>query len=278
MAKIKIAVCVRNRLAVTKKCIQALYKHTTLNFQLYIYDNLTNYNRKNHFEYFWKLYDEGMVTQVTFNTRKSTFNAFSKAAALNQFGYNHEQDPEKEKFLYLMFIDNDMLVAPGWDITLRDAWNDVNKLKMSNIKIICQHPGGIKNAIITPQKVTGHDSVTGKFSGSGFWSVRTNFYRDVGFLDMKPLVGLNKKHDQNFWRLLDQSAKGKRYVIGLKTLMVIDTGGFSGSICNIIGYGGVTGEKMEKIKYVKRDEEIEQMTFEEFYQKMKARMPKIKGT
>lgn len=268
---IKIAINVRNRLAVTKKCIQAIYEYSELDFQLYIYDNLSNHNLKDHFEYFWKLYEKGMITQVTFNTKDSTFDAFSKAAALNQFGHNHEQDPRREEFLYLMFLDNDMLVMPGWDTTLRDAWNDVNKLKMSNIKVICQHPGGMKSTNVIPQKMAGHDSVTGKFGGSGFWSVRTDFYRDVGFLKMKSLVGLNKKHDQNYWKMLAKS--GKDYVLGLKTRMVIDTGGFSGSVCNVIGYGGVDAKKMEKIKYVKRDAAIEQMTFQEFYQKMKARIP-----
>ena len=82
---IKIFLTVRNRLAITKKCIKAIQKHSTMPYQLYVYDNQTNHRLKEHFEYFADLYEKGLVSQVTFNTNASTFNAFSKAASNNMF-------------------------------------------------------------------------------------------------------------------------------------------------------------------------------------------------
>lgn len=264
---IKIIMNVRNRLAVTKHAIRALYEHSTLDFQLYIYNNRTNYKLKQHFEYFWKLYEEGLVHQVTFNTKQSVFNAFDKAAALNSFGHNHNQDPRWQEYDYLVFLDNDMIVRPDWDIILKNTWEDINKYHMDNIKIVGQHPGGIKTAIKIKHKIAGYDSVTGTYGGSCFWCVKTNFYRDVGFLDLKPLVGLSKKHDQHYWRLLLKSSGGKHYILGLKAPMVLNTGGFVGSICNVLSYG-TDASKEEKIKFIEKEEEISNMCFDIFYEEM----------
>jgi len=260
---IKIAINVRNRLSVTKKAIEALYRHTTNDFQLYIYDNRTNYKTKEHFEFFWKLYEDGMIHQITFNTKESVFNAFDKAAALNCFGHNHTQDPKKKEYDFLLFLDNDMIVMPNWDNTIINAWNYVKKRKLSNIKVIVQYPGGIKN--INPQehridsKIT---AITGKLSGSGFWSVKPDFYQDVGFLDLKPLVGLSKKHDQQYWKLL--SKKNTDYIMAVKSNMVLHTGSIAGSICNVIGFG--TNDKKEKeIQFRQQEERIDNMSFDEFY-------------
>ena len=137
-------VTVRNRLAITKKCMIALEKHSKLDPQIYVYENLTDYRTVEHFEYFCKLYMNGIITQVTFNTKRSTFNAFSKASACNQFGRLHEEDPNKNNCDCLVFLDNDIIVTPGWDQKLKQAWDDVKRLKMKNIRVIGQLPGGIK--------------------------------------------------------------------------------------------------------------------------------------
>ena len=54
---IKIFLTVRNRLAITKKCIQAIHKHSTMPYQLYVYNNQTNYKLDEHFEYFYELFN-----------------------------------------------------------------------------------------------------------------------------------------------------------------------------------------------------------------------------
>ena len=135
MSAYKIFLSVRNRLAMTKKCIEGLYKHSKLPFELHIYDNLTSYKIDEHFDYYKELYKKGQATQITFNTMPSTFGAFSKAISCNQFGLNHEQDPNKDRYEFLVMLDNDMLMVPKWDTTIRQMWKEVNSHK-SHIKII----------------------------------------------------------------------------------------------------------------------------------------------
>ncbi len=265
---IKIAMTVRNRLSVTKKAIEALYRNTSTNFQLYIYDNRSNYKVKEHFEFMWKLYEDGLVHQITFNTKESVYNAFDKAVALNNFGYNHSLDPNINDCDFLLFLDNDMLVVPGWDELIKEAWDFINLKRLTHIKVVAQCPGGIKN--VSPQtfKIGKNKvkAIQGKLSGSGYWATRSNFFQDVGFLDIKPLVGFAKQHDQKLWKKMSKKNNGKEYIMGLNQLMVLHTGPIAGSICNTIGYG--TSEEKEKIiKFEKEEKIIEEMTFDEFYNK-----------
>ena len=262
---IKIAMTVRNRLSVTEKAIEALYKHTAGDFQLYIYNNQTNHRVQDHWEYFWKLYEKGMVTQVTFNTNESTFNAFSKASALNSFGLNHQQDPKKNTYDFLSFFDNDIIVLPNWDKTIRAAWRDVEKFRMKNVHVISQLPGGIKYKQLVPEKIANCNAKTGKLGGSAFWHVRTDFFDKVGFLDLSQLVGLNKKHDQMYWRKLSDATQGKDYILGVNKKLCVHVGEMAGSICNVLSCGGAKDLKIEKSKLSKQDNLINSMTFDEFY-------------
>ncbi len=266
---IKIGMTVRNRLAMTKKTIQCLYKHTTSKFHLYIFNNSTNYKVKEHYEYFAKLYEEGLVAQVTFNTNVSNNNAFGKASSLNCFGFNHQQDPNKDKYDWLLILDNDILVVPEWDKLIRKAWEDVERLKLKKVKVISQHPSGIKHGSRLEQKIAGHHSYFGQLGGSCFWNVKPNFYKEIGYLNLKQLQGVQKKHDQIYWQKL-RKVTGGSYILGLKTKLFHDCGGYAGSICNVVGYG-TNKQKLERIKYKERDKEIEEMKFSEFYEKMRKR-------
>ena len=59
----------------------------------------------------------------------------------------------------------------------------------------------------------------GKLGGSGFWNVKTDFFKKVGYLDIKMLIGQNKRHDQNSW--VDPS---KRYHV---------CNAFGGACCSV---------------------------------------------
>ena len=264
---IKIFLTVRNRLAITKKCIKAIQKHSTMPYQLYVYNNQTNYKLEEHFDYFSSLYSNGLVSQVTFNTDASTFNAFSKAAANNMFGLMHQQDPEKKKYTFLLMLDNDIIVTPEWDRKLATAWAFIKKSNLNDIKVIGQSPGGViqKQTLIKIDKeLSGR---TGKLGGSGLWSVRTNFFDDVGLLDLSKLVGFDKKHDQHYWRLLDRSTNGKPYILALDQKLGIHCGKITGSVCNRLtkAKGRPEGQKLELIKFAKAEEKIDNLNFEDFY-------------
>lgn len=264
---IKIFLTVRNRLAITKKCIHALKEHSTIAHQIYVYDNQTNYMLDAHFHYFQKLYSKRYIAQITFGTNESNFNAFSKAASCNFFGLQHEQDPKKDSYNFLVMLDNDIIVTPGWDKKLHTAWKHVAQHKMQNVKVIGQLPGGIKRPT---ERVTieGMNCKIGKLGGSGLWSVRPNFFRDVGFLNLSQLVGHDKKHDQLYWGLMDRSTRGQPYIMGLDQKLGIHCGSMAGSICNKLTRLKGDKNKLDKIKFVDSEEIISSMDFKTFFDKI----------
>lgn len=267
---IKIFLTVRNRLAITKKCIESLKKHSELPHQIYVYNNQTTFLLKEHFDYFYELYNQKMISNISFTSDESNFNAFSKAVSCNNFGHHHEEDPQKDSYNFLLFLDNDMIVAPDWDKTLSAAWNYVTKNGMKHIKIIGQLPGGMKGLKDNIELNKNLSGYTGSLGGSAFWSVRPTFFREVGFLDLKNLVGCSKKHDQHYWPKLSKSADGKPYMLGLKTRLAFHCGYLAGSVCNRLTKLKVpdSKQKEEVIKFEANEEEIDKLNFEEFYDKI----------
>jgi len=261
---IKIFLTVRNRLAITKKCIEALKKHSTIDHQIYIYDNLTNYKVKEHHEYFYNLLKNGLVSQVTFNTQDSTFNAFSKAVSCNQFGYNHMMDPKWKECDFLSFIDNDIIVTQEWDQKILEVMALCKSTNRDHIHVFAQYPGGIKGKHEIPEKIRGKKLKTGKLGGSGFWNVRTSFFKDVGYLDLKLLVGLSKRHDQLYWALLEKASKGKDYIIGLEDDLRVHCGMISGSVCNVLTKNRTNENRYELIKFKDSEDKIDNLSFDEF--------------
>jgi hypothetical protein len=267
---IKIFLTVRNRLAITKKCIEAIQRHSTKPYQLYVYNNQTNYKLKEHYQYFYKLQMEGQITQVTFNTDASTYNAFSKASACNQFGLWHQQDPKKDDYAFLLMLDNDIILTPAWDQKLNSAWKFIKKSKNNDIKVIGQSPGGVKYKKTTLKINEEMQGRVGKLGGSGLWSVRPNFFEDVGFLDLKLLIGFNKKHDQHYWRLLDKTTGGKPYIMALNQKIGIHCGRMSASVCNKLTHNSRASkdEKLKLIRFEEAEERIDKVSFDDFYNKI----------
>ena len=264
----KIFMTVRNRLAVTKKSIESLYKHSTIPFHLYVYDNSSNYLLKEHFDYFYKLYEDKKIAQITFTTEDSTFNAFSKASTCNFFGRQHEEDPNKDKYGFLLLMDNDIIVTPNFDQVLRKAWKQVRKTNMKNIKVITQFPAGIKHHVHVDTEIAGFKHVVGKLGGSAFWSVNTDFFRTVGFLELVRLVNVHKRHDITYWNKMDRVTGGKPYILGLKTKLCYHAGRESGSVCNVLTKQP-KDKSIELIKFEKSERIIDELSFDEFYNYLK---------
>ena len=262
---IKIFLSVRNRLAITKKCIQALKEHSTIKHQIYVYNNQTNYLLDQHFTYFYNLYTKKLISQITFTSDESTFNAFSKASTCNFFGQQHEQDPDKDKYNFLVMLDNDIIVTPGWDSKLHQAWKYVAKNRIDNVKVIGQLPGGIKYTT-EKYKIEGMIGRVGKLGGSGLWAVKPDFFRDIGFLDLKGLVGYDKKHDQMYWRLIETKTRGKSYIMGLNKKLGIHCGKHVGSICNVLTKQSRNKDKLNLIKFEDSEDSISKIDFNSFYE------------
>jgi len=260
----KIFLTVRNRLAITQKCIESLQKHSAVPHQIYVYDNLTNYQLKEHFDYFNQLIKDKIICQVTFNTNVSTFNAFSKAVACNQFGRLHEDDPNKNDCDFLLFLDNDIIVTPKFDEILSNAWRDIRKINNPNLKIITQcTQGGVMYQKNYNKKIAGFDTTTGTHGGSGFWSIKSNFFSDIGYLDLNKLVNLNKKHDQHYWSMIQNKVNGNHYILCLNHRLFYHMGITIGSVCNVLTKK--RSNSLEEIKFINKDNEIKGQDFNTFY-------------
>jgi len=262
---IKIFLTVRNRFAITQKCLESIFRHTRSTYQIYVYNNQTNYLIGDHFKYMLKLFNKGLLTQVTFNTDASTFNAFSKASACNMFGLQHEQDPEKNSYDFLLMLDNDIILTPDWDQHLIRAWNYVNKKKLNHIKVIGQLPGGIKAKNEVHNITEDLLGKAGMLGGSGLWSVRPNFFTDVGLLPLKTLVGQNKRHDQLYWQLLQKASGTRNYIMGLNKKLGIHCGRVAGSVCNTLTKQKDKNTALKNICFEESDEKIRNIEFKEFY-------------
>ena len=264
---IKIFLTVRNRLGITIKCLEAIRKHTKTPYQIYVYNNQTNYLIEDHFKYFCKLYSKGLITQVTFNTDSSTFNAFSKATACNMFGLQHEQDPKKTSYDFLLMLDNDIILTPGWDEHLLRAWRYVQKNKLNYVKVIGQLPGGIKSKK-EEHNIGDMIGRVGVLGGSGLWSVRPNFFTDVGYLDLKQLVGHNKRHDQLYWQKLQKASGGKPYIMGVNKKLGIHCGKMCGSVCNTLTRQRKPPKTLDCINFAESDENIRNISFDDFFERI----------
>ncbi|MGD2072086.1 MAG: hypothetical protein PVG65_01165 [Candidatus Thorarchaeota archaeon] len=270
---IKIFMSVRNRLAITQKVIEAIRRNTSTKYQLYVYNNNTTYLVNEHFEYFCDLYKKKEITQVSFTTDASTFNAFSKASTCNFFGLQHQQDPNKEKYDFLVMMDNDIILLPGWDKRVKIAWDFIKKKgdKWNHIKLVGQLPGGIKQKNKELINIPGLEAArTGKLGGSGLWCVKPNFFKDVGLINLARLVGRSKMHDQLYWRLLEKASGGKHYILGIKPKLGIHCGAIAGSVCNRLERNRRKPAKHKEllIEFQDQEETIGNLDFDTFYKRI----------
>lgn len=270
---IKIFMSVRNRLAITQKVIESIKRHTVGKYQLYVYNNHSTYLVDEHFQYFCDLYKKKEITQISFTTDTSTFAAFSKASTCNFFGLQHQQDPNKDSYEYLVIMDNDIFLLPGWDQRAKAAWNFIKNKgpKWNHIKVVGQLPGGIKQKQKVQDKISGVEAAcVGMLGGSGLWVVRTNFFEDVGFLKLSRLVGHVKMHDQLYWSKLQAVSKGKPYIMGIKPKLGYHCGAIAGSVCNRLQKNrGKPQKHIEAlIKFEGSNNIITELDFDTFYRKI----------
>lgn len=263
MKPIAIFLSVRNRLAVTKKCIEALYKYTTCPFHLYVYDNCTTYKVAEHFKYFGDLYVENKITKYTVNTLESTYYAFSKAVAFNDFGHTIQQNPIKNRYDYYVCLDNDIIIRKeGWNDVFKDLWKAVACTEeLDSIRVLAQFPGGTtvhQKGTIDDYKVN-----LGFASGSGFWAIRSDFFDTIGFLNLAELVGHNKKHDQLYWKKMRAYNSNAPYVLAVEELLAVHFDNYkdynSLSICL-----PTQDDPSMTVVHEDVEEEIAAMTFEDF--------------
>lgn len=220
MGRLAVFLSVRNRLAITKRCIEYLFKNTRREIDLFVFDNCTGTRIPDHFNYFCRLYEQGKLQKYVANTITSTYNAFSKAMSFNEFGLFIENHPDKFSYDWLVCLDNDMiLIQEKWDDIIGTMFEEVDKKEPNNtIQIITQYPGGCSG---TDYNLDKFKIRVGVNSGSGFWNIRPDFFTKVGLLESEPLIGINKRHDLELWPKLNAYTKGQPYVIAIDQPMAL---------------------------------------------------------
>jgi hypothetical protein len=124
----------------------------------------------------------------------------------------------------------------------------VKQKKLKHIKVIGQIPGGIKSRKEKHQINKNMLGFAGTLGGSGLWSVQPDFFRTVGYLNLRQLVGHDKKHDQQYWRLLQASSPGKPYIMGVNKKLGIHCGKQAGSVCNKLTRNSNRKDKLRSYK------------------------------
>ena len=247
--KVRIMFTVRNRLEMTKYTLENLFRSINFNnwkVEIFLYDNLSDLDMEERACYYAKLLKERWLAQVTFNTKLSTDNAFSKAAANNQFADFHMNSLDRKEIRYLIMMDNDMLCLPGWLDSFDKAWKDVRSVPIlkKEISVVTQHPGGVMGREIV--QINGIAYRKGTSGGSGLWIVKNDFYNKIGKLNLTHLVGKNKAHDQRYWYKIQRKTGVYKYAIAAPVQKVLHLGGICGSVCNCLHKNG--GKNLHRIE------------------------------
>lgn len=240
---------VRNRFQLTKYTLEQLFKSVDFDkwrMDIFLYDNLSEFDMEERGAWYGKLLKEKWLTQVTFNTAASTDKAFSKAAANNQFADLHMNSLNRKKIKYLIMMDNDMLCFPGWLDVFDKAWDDIKSVPTlkDEIVVVTQYPGGVMGREIV--QINGTNYHRGTSGGSGLWVVKNNFYHKIGKLNLGPLVGKNKAHDQRYWYRIQRKTGVYKYAIAVPCKKVLHLGGIVGSVCNSLHKNG--GRNLDQIE------------------------------
>lgn len=270
MKPIAVFITVRNRLAITKKCIESLYLNTNRPIHLFVFDNCMSTRLDEHFIYFCNLYKVGRLQKYVVNTVTSTYNAFSKAMSFNEFGLFIESHPNKNEYEWLLCLDNDMIIIQkGWDDYIASMFNEVDKHEGNTIQIVTQYPGGVSGS----DHMFGNIKVrVGVNGGSGFWNIRPDFFSKVGLLEPEPLLGISKRHDIHYWEKLNKFSRGQPYTVAIDlplALHVAYCNGMDLSVCKAIRNDHASNVDFESfdalveglqyddfLEWIKRDEDV----------------------
>ncbi|KKK73581.1 hypothetical protein LCGC14_2892410, partial [marine sediment metagenome] len=196
--------------------------------------------------------------------------AFSKVVASNMFADQHKGDPKGGECDYIVCLDNDMIVTPGWDSRVNLIWRAVidKPRVLGNTKIIGQI--GIMSKQQTLVDIGENERVViGKKGGSGFWVVLPNFFEEWGRLNIRHFIGKHKGYDGAYWAQIEKTHSGV-YTAGIDGRpLVYHCGDMVGSVCLRLEEGQVPTSEIAQ----RADEQLGRMDFAEFYEMVEAYKP-----
>lgn len=261
MLKLSVFIPCRDRIILTKKCIDSIWKNSGIfdKINIYVFDNMSEFS-KERFEYFSGLLESKRICYYSYDTRDSLTNCFGKAVCWNRWINMMERSRDTIQCIpnnrfkadedYYLLIDNDFVIVD-------DRWGEyfVSAAKQTHVACKDTHflvpsPGGV------PERYRGEDKPEYTFKNlfneketlkvkmangggsSGFW-----------FLDHKMLLKMKwdslaftrvysheKRHDTETWNLIRRKKGSILYVGGVHSTptspIALHLGSVCGSVCN----------------------------------------------
>jgi len=275
---IRVMISTRERLEYTIKCIQALERFTKNDLEIFLFDDRSKENLAERFQYYKYLVENNKIAHLEIlpSDSKISFNTFGKAVSWNIFGYISSFMFPEQYFDWILLIDNDIIVRKeGWDTKLIETWRRINQYKeLKTIQVVTQAPGGIMGEKLEFDLEDGYKIRVGSAGGSGFWFLKKDYFKNMGLLPLKFLIGKSKGHDQLSWQLHQLRTNSRRYVAGLWDKLALHIG-HNRSICNYLTWGRekktAPGDKIraDRIKEAieKEENKLKQISLDEVIKK-----------
>lgn len=296
----------RDRLILTKKCIESIYYNSTIfkSTNIYVFDNISQIDKTRR-DLFGNMLEEKIIKYYSYDTFESTTNCFPKAIIFQKFIFAMEQKMaiinkirSHKKYIirkdYFMLSDNDMIYGPKYDEYFISALNEIEP-KYPTIHFLVKYPGGIPTTVkdrMINLTLYNRYNVRESFNvnlacsggGSGHWIMS---YRMLQMLKWSPNDYFNtykhfKRQDTTTWMMIRNKYNNTfnnnyakvNYVAGIvppqnNNPLVIHMGGVLGSMCNALEFNNIRSYSEIKSKLDKKELELKDMTHQEIYNKYK---------
>jgi len=290
--KLSVVIPVRDRMILTSKCIESIWRNTTKfdKINIYIFDNKSDLT-EDRVSYFYKLLQNSLICHYSYDTDVSVYRSFGKGIIFQRWIgmmnaeeelYKTVKDPDHQYVHYYALIDNDMIMGPKWDELFISAIENV-RYKEKDLRYLIKSPGGVEphhrkhvyNVVNKFDDVTKFDIVMGNYGGgSGFWFMDYGMLNKVKWSnkELQYIYQKNKRHDSTTWKLITHKYGDIIFNAGVispypqeENPLIIHAGGYIGSICNKLNKDEYTKE--EKLKIAKAEEEFLDMSIDEILKK-----------
>lgn len=256
--KLSVMIPVRDRLVLTKKCIESILLNSEEfnEVSIYVFDNKSDID-SDRFNYFQTLLQQNKICYYSYDTNKSCYNCFGKAVTFKRWVSMMEEDMEVRKLVcdssikhceqYYMLIDNDFIVGPGWSKPLISSAKFLRS-RYPQLHYIVPFPGGTPERFRANKEVIEIDNVynnekikvhfANRGGSSGLWFT---WYEGLvnlkwDFLSMAHTYNADKRHDSETWNYIRRTKGDINYVSCIETPnpVALHIGPLTGSICNFL--------------------------------------------
>lgn len=279
MKRLNVFITTRDRLNLTRLCIESIHQNTEHFDEVHVYisDTMSSQTIKARRDMFQQFLEKKYIVNYTYSTIESDSHCFTKAINFNKWLQNMElkrivdSNFDVDLTNYYVLLDNDMIVKKNWLGPYMSVWEEMSP-KTPALQYLCQHPGGCSVRSGTPvivQDKTEEKNPCEVFlsggGGSGFWffgerSLKTLQWRPH---DYKLVKFVANSDDTTTWKKLrEEYGGGYSASVKMKNPRVMHMGKVFGSIVNALRQKNYAEEN-----YVNVDNELANTTVDQLISK-----------